>query len=92
MGDSHFITEAIKEAAACLSDGITIGGGRSPPVLPTDVLDIMKVLNARVAELALEVDNPSFVGNSSDLFFEKLPTTLSEKSNIHVSTLSNYTP
>ena len=92
MGDSLFITEAIKKAAACLGDEITIGGGRSPPVLPTDVLDIMKVLNARVAELALIVRHPSFVGNSSDLFFEKLPTTLSEKSNIHVSTLSNYTP
>ena len=92
MGDSLFITEAIKEAATCLGDEITVGGDRFPPVLPTDVLDIMKVLNARVAELALKVDFPSFVGNSSELFYEKLLTTLSEKSNIHVSTLSYYTP
>ena len=92
MGDSRFTAKAIKEAAACLGNEITIGGHRSPPILPTDVLDIIKVLNARVAELALEVNIPSFVGNSSELFYEKLLTTLSEKYNIHVSTLSNYTP
>ena len=92
MGDSRFTAEAIKEAAACLGDEITIGNHGSPPILPTDVLDIIKVLNARVAELTLVVDNPSFVGNSSELFYEKLLTTLSEKCNIQVSTLSNYTP
>ena len=87
MGDSRFTAEAIKEAAACLDDVITIGGGGSFPILPTDVLDIIKVLNARVAELGLIVNGPSFVGNSSELFYEKLRTTLSEKCNIHVSTL-----
>ena len=85
MGDSRFTTEAIEKAAACLGDVIAIGGHRSPPILPTDVFDIIKVLNARVAELVLKVDNPSFVGNSSELFYEKLRTTLSEKCNIHVS-------
>ena len=92
MGDSVFNTKAIKETAACLGDVITIGGYGSPPILPTDVLDIIKVLNARVAELALTVNFPSFVGNSSELFYEKLPTTLSEKSYIHVSTVSDYAP
>ena len=33
MGDSVFTTKAIKEAAACLGDEITIGGGDSP-ILP----------------------------------------------------------
>ena len=92
LGDSVFTTKAINKAAACLSDEIKIGGGGSPPILPTDVLDIIKVLNARVAEIALNVTYPSFVGSSSELFYEKLLTTLSEKSNIHVSTLFNYTP
>ena len=92
MEDSVFTTKAIKETAACLGDEITIGGGGSPPILPTDVLDIIKVLDARDAELALHVSNPSFVGNSSELFYEKLLATLAEKCNIHVSTLSNYTP
>ena len=91
MGDSLFNTKAIKEAAACLGDVIRIGGYGSP-ILPTDVLDIIKVLDARVAELALKIEYPAFVGNSSDLFYEKLLTTLSEKSYIHVSTVSAYTP
>ena len=59
---------------------------------PADVLDIIKVLNARVAKLAVIVFHASFVGNSSELFYEKLLTTLAEKCNIHVSTLSNYIP
>ena len=92
MGDSLFTTKAIKEAATCLGDVITIGDYDSPPILPADVLDIIKVLDARDAELALNVINPSFVGNSSKLFYEKLLTTLAEKCNIHVSTLSNYIP
>ena len=91
MGDSRFTAEAIKEAAAYLDDKITIGNG-SPPILPTDVLDIIKVLNACDAELGLYVDRPSFVGNSSELFYKKLLRTLSEKCNVHVSTLFNYTP
>ena len=90
MGDFVFTTKAIKEAAACLGDVITIGG--DSPILPSDVLDIIKVLDARVAELAMNVIDPSFVGNSSELFYEKLLATLAEKCNIHVSTLSNYTP
>ena len=81
MEDSVFTTEAIEKAASCLGDEITIGG--SSVILPTDVLDIIKVLNARVAELALKVDWPSFIGKSSELFFEKLLTILSEKCNIH---------
>ena len=92
MEDSLFTTEAIETVAVWLGDEIAIGDDRPLPILPTDVLDIIKVLNARVAELDLEVDRPSFVGNSSELFYKKLLTTLSEKCNIHVSTLSDYTP
>ena len=88
MGDPLFTTKAIEEAAACLGDKIEIAGNSSS-ILPTDVLDIIKVLNARDAELALVFDNPTFVGNSCQVFFEKLLTTFAEKRNIHVSALSN---
>ena len=91
MGDPLFITEAIKETAACMGNEIELGGS-SHPILPTDVLDIIKVLNVRDAELALVVEYPSFVGNSCELFFEKLLKTFQKKCNIHVSTLSNYAP
>ena len=92
MGDPLFTTQAIKETAACLGDEIKIGDGSFHPILPADVLDIIRVLNQRDAELALVVSYPFFVGDSCERFFEKLPNVLQKKCNIHVSTLSYYTP
>ena len=75
--------EFTKQAAACLRDAVEIN--KDVEILSSDVANLNHVLRARCTELALTLEDPRFIGNCSQYFFNELSTTLVENSNIQVS-------
>ena len=69
-----------RHASQCLVNKITITG----EILPSDIPCLNYVLQFRETGLILDVDGPSFVGNSFQFFIKYLSNTLLEKKHIQV--------